>query len=182
MDVTVRKSATSHLGQATPLYICIAIASVTIAIGIGAAGLSELHSNEGVYWQSLRAMSAGYHLYGQIFCSQPPLFLLSIYPFYELLGSTITSARVGVATLSLLGLPGAYLMGKALSGRAGGIAAVVLLIATPTYLALSQVLQAEGPATAFLFLTIGSALLWWEHPVGPKGVTFAVLSFRLRSQ
>jgi 4-amino-4-deoxy-L-arabinose transferase-like glycosyltransferase len=165
-----------RLLQAIPLCICIAIALVTIAIGIGATGQSELHSNEGVYWQSLRAMSTGHHLYGQIFYSQPPLFLLSIYPFYELLGSTITSARIGVATLSLLGLPGAYLMGKALSGHAGGgIAAVALLIATRNYLALSQVLQAEGPATAFLFLTIGAALTWWEHPVGPKGVMFAVL-------
>jgi 4-amino-4-deoxy-L-arabinose transferase-like glycosyltransferase len=120
-------------------------------------------------------MSAGYHLYGEIFCSQPPLFLLSIYPLYELLGSTITSARVSVAILSLLGLLGAYLMGKALSGRLGGIAAAVLLVATPMYLAQSQILQAEGPATAFLFLTIGAALMWWEHPVGRKGVTFAVL-------
>jgi uncharacterized membrane protein len=43
--------------------------------------------DEGVYWQTLRAMSAGYSLYGQIFCSQPPAFPLSIYPLYILLGS-----------------------------------------------------------------------------------------------
>jgi 4-amino-4-deoxy-L-arabinose transferase-like glycosyltransferase len=98
MNVIARKPATSHVGQARPFYICIAIALVTTAIGMDAAGLSQFDYDEGVYWQSLRAMSAGYHLYGQIFCSQPPLFLLSIYPFYELLGSSIVSARVGVAT------------------------------------------------------------------------------------
>src|SRR5713226_368378 len=32
--------------------------------------------DEGVYWQSLRAMSAGHLLYQQIFYSQPPFFLL----------------------------------------------------------------------------------------------------------
>jgi 4-amino-4-deoxy-L-arabinose transferase-like glycosyltransferase len=80
-----------------------------------------------------------------------------------------------VVTLSLLGLPGAYLMGKALSGHAGGIAAVVLLIVSPSYFAQSHVLQAEGPATAFLLLTIGAALMWWEHPTGRKGMAFAVL-------
>ena len=152
----------------------MAIALVAITLDIRTAKLSEIY-DEGVYWQSLRAMSAGHHLYRQIFFSQPPLFLLSIYPFYELLGSTITSARVGVATLSLLGLLGAYLMGKALAGRAGGILAMILLVVTPMYLAQSHVLEAEGPATAFLFLTIGAALMWWEHPTGRRGMTFAVL-------
>ena len=152
----------------------MAIALVAITLDIRAAKFSEIY-DEGVYWQSLRAMSAGHHLYRQIFYSQPPLFLLPIYPFYELFGSTITSARVGVATLSLLGLPGAYLMGKALAGRAAGILAMILLVVTPMYFAQAHVLEAEGPATAFLFLTVGSALMWWEHPTGRRGMTFAVL-------
>jgi 4-amino-4-deoxy-L-arabinose transferase-like glycosyltransferase len=174
MDAFARKPVASRLGQAIALFICIAIAAVAIAIDIRTAKFSQDY-DEGVYWQSLRAMSAGYHLYGQIFCSQPPFFLLSIYPFYTLLGSTIASARVGVATLSLLGLIGAYLMGKALAGRPGGIATVILLIVTPMCLAQSHVLQAEAPATAFLFLTIGAALMWWEHPTGRRGMAFAVL-------
>src|SRR5947209_7394539 len=40
--------------------------------------------DEGVYWQSLRAMASGHSLYQQIFYSQPPFFLLSIYPIYSL--------------------------------------------------------------------------------------------------
>src|SRR5262249_36529165 len=117
-----RMLATSHLRQSTLLYVCIGIALLRIAIGISAAGAGIQHVNETVYWECLRSMRAAYHLYGKIFYPKPPLFLLSIHPFYELLGSSITSARVSVASLSLLGLPGAYLMGKALSGRAGGIA------------------------------------------------------------
>lgn len=57
-------------GKVTPLYAGIVIALVTIAIGMRAAGLNEhvgFGYDEGVYWQTLRAMSAGYHLYGQIF-------------------------------------------------------------------------------------------------------------------
>ena len=156
------------------VFVCMAVALAAITLDIRAAPLSEIY-DEGVYWQSLRAMSAGYHLYRQIFSSQPPLFLLLIYPSYELLGSTITSARIGVATLSLLGLSGAYLMGKALAGRAGGISAMILLVVTPMYLAQSHVLEAEGPATGFLFLTIGAALMWWEHPTGRRGMAFAIL-------
>jgi 4-amino-4-deoxy-L-arabinose transferase-like glycosyltransferase len=173
MDV-VAKARLSHLEPIVVPLFCIAIASVAVAIDIRAATLSPPY-DEGVYWQSLRAMGTGYHLYRQIFYSQPPLFLMSIYPFYELSGSTITSARMGVMALSFLGLPGAYLMGKALAGRAAGVAAVVLLMITPMYLEQSHILRAEGPAIGLLFLTVGAAFMWWEHPTGPKGIAFAVL-------
>ena len=164
------------LAKFTPLFIFVlmTIALVAITLDVRTAKLSEIY-DEGVYWQSLRAMSAGHYLYREIFFSQPPLFLLSIYPFYELLGSTITSARVGVATLSLFGLLGAYLIGKALAGRAAGILAMILLVVTPMYLAQAHVLEAEGPATAFLFLTVGLALMWWKDPTGRRGMAFAVL-------
>ena len=56
--------------------------------------------DEGVYWQTLRSMSAGYTLYQQIFYSQPPFFILSAYPFFALLGNTLWSARFGIAMLS----------------------------------------------------------------------------------
>src|SRR5438045_4006992 len=73
--------------------------------------------DEGVYWQSLRAMGAGHTLYSQIFYSQPPFFLLSTYPVFALFGGTLWSARFGIALVSLIGLPGAFLMGKALRDR-----------------------------------------------------------------
>ena len=178
MDIVAKKTAISHVWERTPAFICIAIvlaALATSAVGIRLDSHTELDYDEGVYWQSLRAMSAGYHLYSQIFFSQPPFFLLSIFPFYDLLGSTIVSARIGVVALSLLAVPGAYLMGSALGGRAGGLLAPVLLVITPTYLAQSQILQADGPATAFLFVTIGAALMWWKHPTGQSGIIYAHL-------
>src|SRR5207237_4823590 len=118
--------------------------------------------DEGVYWQSLRAMSVGHALYSSIFYSQPPFFLLSTFPLYQLFASTLWSARLGVALVSLLGLPGAFLLGKSLSGRPGALAAVLLLIVNPLYLAESQTLQAEASSTAFSLLSVGLAYLWWE--------------------
>jgi len=179
MDVSAETSAIPvPRKQYRAAVIFVVIVALAIAIGTCVAGLNEIFDvdyDEGVYWQTLRAMSAGYHLYGQIFCSQPPLFLVSIYPFYALFGSTIVSARVGVAALSLLGLAGAYLMGNALSGRVGGITALVILIVTPIWIAQSHVLQADGPATAFLFLTTGAAFMWREHPTGRRGMAFSIL-------
>ncbi len=158
-----------------PPCLCIVVAVALVGAGFGAANLPQIDYDEGVYWQSLRALHNGYRLYQDIFCSQPPFFLLSIYPFYQMLGSSIAPARVGVAILSTLGVPGAYLLGTALAGRAGGIAAIVALAATPLYLAQSHVLQAEAPAIALLLLSVGAVFMWWKHPTGWQGTAFAAL-------
>lgn len=163
----------------TIVTVAIILALVIIAIAMRLYNLNKLFDydgyDEGVYWQSLRAMSAGNMLFGQVFSSQPPFFLLSVYPFYMLLGQSIWAARVGIACISLLGLLGAYLMGKAFAGRVGGIAAMILLIAAPLYLAQSQILQAEAPSTALMLVAVGAACAWWEHPGGRKGLAWAIL-------
>lgn len=131
--------------------------------------------DEGVYWQSLRSMSRGALLYQQIFYSQPPFFLLSIYPFYALLGQTLWSARLGIATISLFGFVGALLLGRALAGRLGMLLALLLLVINPLYLAESQILQADAPSTALTLLAVGLAYLWWENPDGMTGYSLATL-------
>ncbi len=178
MDAIAQKASRSASGR-RELSERIIVAAVAItAIAMRLYGLRAPFDfdgyDEGVYWQTLRAASAGHRLYGETFFSQPPFFLQSIYPFYAWLGSTIAAARLGTATFSLFGLAGAYLLGRALGGRAGGIAALLIVLATPLYLEASQRLEAEGPATAFLFLTVGAAFLWWQCPTGKKGMALAI--------
>jgi 4-amino-4-deoxy-L-arabinose transferase-like glycosyltransferase len=132
--------------------------------------------DEGVYWQSLRAMSGGQTLYQQIFYSQPPFFLLSIFPIFLLFGKTLAAARLGIALVSLTGLVGAFLLGKAVSGRVGAIATLLLLVMNPLYLRESQTIQAEAPSTALSFLAVGLIYLWWERPDDITGLCLAVLS------
>lgn len=132
--------------------------------------------DEGVYWQSLRAMSAGHALYQDIFYSQPPFFLLSLFPFFSLFGHSLWAARFGVAILSLFGLLGAFLLGRALSGRIGALAALLLLVADPTYLAQAQTIQAEAPSLALSLLAVGLAYLWWKKPEGIAGYCAAIFA------
>ena len=132
--------------------------------------------DEGVYWQTLRSMSAGNTLYQHIFYSQPPFFILSTFPGYILFGSSLWSARLAIALVSLLGLLGAFLLGMALSGRLGAIAAMLLLIVNPLYLAQSQTIEAEVSSTAFSLLAMGLAYLWWEHPEGTRSLFYAALT------
>src|SRR6266852_3185552 len=132
--------------------------------------------DEGVYWQSLRAMGAGHALYSDIFYSQPPFFLLSTYPIYALFGASLWSARLGITFVALFGLAEALLLGKALSGRLGALAALLLAVVDPLFLAQSQTIQAEASSVAFSLLAIGLAFYWWKYPLGRRGLLLAILT------
>lgn len=131
--------------------------------------------DEGVYWQTLRALSSGHALYQQTFYSQPPFFVLSIFPTYLALGQSLWAARFGVVLISLLGVLGCYCIGYALAGRLGALVAALLMTLDPLYLSQSQKLQAEAPSIAFMTLAVGLAWLWWRYPVGKRGKVLAVL-------
>jgi len=166
--------------QQTILFWGVLVALLALAFGMRLYGLGLPFDrdgyDEGVYWQTLLSMRAGYTLYQQIFYSQPPFFMYSTYPFYILFGGTLWSARFGIALVSLLRLAGAYLMGKSIGGRFGAIAAVLLLVIDPLYLSQSQKIEAEVSSVAFSFLAVGAAYLWWEMPEGAVGLSLAALS------
>ncbi|GCE04419.1 ArnT family glycosyltransferase [Dictyobacter aurantiacus] len=131
--------------------------------------------DEGVYWQTLRSLAAGSALYHPTFYSQPPMFILSIFPTYLLFGQTLWAARLGIALVSLLGLVGISLLGYALRGWLGAIVALLLLLLAPLYLSASQTIQAEGPQVAFSILAVAFAYLWWHNPSGRRGNVYAGL-------
>ena len=78
--------------------------------------------------------------------------------------------------ISLLGLLGALLLGYVLRGRIGAVVALLLLVASPVYLAQSQTLATEVPCLALELLAVALAYLWWERPAGRIGIYLAVLS------
>ncbi|WP_376797231.1 ArnT family glycosyltransferase [Thermogemmatispora sp.] len=136
----------------------------------------ERDFDEGVYLQSLRAMSHGFALYSQIFYSQPPFFLESVYPIYVLAGQTLWAGRLGIALLSLLGFIGAWWLGKALHGYTGALLALLLTLTSVSFLNESRVLQADGPSVALSLLAVGLAFQWWKTPAGWRGLLLGILS------
>ena len=175
-----RNEQARHTDRQTLLFWAAIVVLFAIAIAMRLYNLGLPFDrdsyDEGVYWQSLRAMGAGHALYSDIFYSQPPFFLLSTYPIYALFGASLWSARLGVAVVSLFGLAGALLLGKALGGRLGALAALLLAVVDPLFLAQSQTIQAEASSVAFSFLAIGLALYWWKYPTGRRGLLLAILT------
>lgn len=117
------------------------------------AGFSD-DTDEGVYWQSLRAMASGHHLYLSVFSSQAPLFLPSIYPFYMAFGQDIAAARIGIVIYSLVGVVAIYWLGSQIGGKWTGLIAMALLIVDFHYALQARTLQADAPSAAIEILAV----------------------------
>jgi hypothetical protein len=128
--------------------------------------------DEGVYWQSLRALSNGHPLYTSIFYSQPPFFLLSLYPLYRFFalfsGPTLPAARLALVVYSIMGLVAMYAAARMIGGRLVGLLALALLALDPFYLKESYTLQAEAPALAWELLALALVVAAVRTPRGGR--------------
>lgn len=178
-DATLATSGGAGLAQARQLdgatWATLALIVLALALRLWPL-FGGIHDyDEGVYWQSLRALAQGQPLFTSVFSSQPPLFLLALYPFYLLFGQTIVAARLAVAFYSFAGLGAIYVAGRAIGGRWVGIIALGLLATDPLYLAESYTLQAEAPSLAFALAAVALAALV-VRAAGPRRLWLAFAS------
>ncbi len=162
--------------QSRHTQLLAVVAVLAVALRLFPLGGGMLDYDEGVYWQSLRAMAAGHPLFAQVFSSQPPAFLDLIYPFYALFGQSIAAARLGIAVYSLIGLAAIYVIGRQVAGRWAGLAACALLAFDPAYLAESHTLQAEAPSVAFTLVCVALAVSAAQAPVPSRRRVLAALA------
>ena len=83
-------------------------AAVTVGLGFLATEAIVLNArirdyDEGVYWQSVRAMARSQPLFRSVFASQPPIFYEMLLPFYWI-GHSLVSLRIPVLVLGIIGL------------------------------------------------------------------------------
>jgi 4-amino-4-deoxy-L-arabinose transferase-like glycosyltransferase len=138
-------------------------AAVIIAAGFAAAEATVLFApirdyDEGVYWQSFRALLRGEPLFSSVFAPTPPAFYGVLVPFYWLAHS-LTSLRIGVLVFGVLGLAATYVAGRLLVNDLAALIGMLLAATSPLYLHQSAVLQADGPAVAMSVVAVALALL-----------------------
>jgi 4-amino-4-deoxy-L-arabinose transferase-like glycosyltransferase len=137
-------------------------AAVVIGLGFLASEAIVLNArvrdyDEGVYWQSIRALARGEPLFQSVFASQPPIFYEALLPFYST-GHSLISLRVTVLVLGIIGLAATYAIGRLLAGHVAGLVALVLAATSPLYLHQSAIVQADGPAVAIGTVAVALAL------------------------
>ena len=89
-------------------WMTLAACFATVMLGLRILHGPGVDYDDGVWWQALRAMAHGHPLFGSVFSAQPPLFLLSVYPFYMIFGQTLSAARLALIFFSVVGLAGVY--------------------------------------------------------------------------
>src|SRR5258707_11302095 len=99
----------------------VGICLLALALRLWPLGGFSTEYDEGVYWQSLRALADGHALFSSVFSSQPPFFLLSLYPLYVFFGQTLAAARLAIVIFSLAGIVAIYFAGAAIGGGPGGL-------------------------------------------------------------
>lgn len=153
-------SVADWMRQITPAgWAALGAAAIALALALQTLQGRSRDYDEGVYWQSLRAMANGHPLFGSVFSSQPPLFLLSIYPFYMIFGQSLSAARLALVFFSLIGIAGTYFAGRALGHRNIGAMACVLLALDPLFEHSARTLQAELPSIALQIWAVACAAL-----------------------
>lgn len=164
-EMISRQTGKSILWRYLTPDVAIALAAAIVAFFVRMIALSRpsIEYDEGVYWQSLRAMTDGHALFSSVFSSQPPFFLLSIYPFYVLFGQSLAAARFAVVVYSLLGIAAAYWIGRRLSNPWAGVFVVLLLALEPRFTAESYTLQAEVPMLGFSLVSVALSVETLHH-------------------
>jgi 4-amino-4-deoxy-L-arabinose transferase-like glycosyltransferase len=128
--------------------------------------------DEGVYWQSIRAMLRGEPLFRSVFAPQPPAFYFALIPFY-LLSHSLAALRVAVLLFAIIGATGIYLAGRVLAGSVAGLVAAILLLTSPLYIKEAATAQADMPAVATMVVAVAIIILATRREGGRSSILAA---------
>ena len=123
----------------------------------------ELDPDEGNNVIKSLLLDRGYHLYSQIWSDQAPLFSYALQGWFNLFGWTVNAARVFMIVCSAVTLWGVYQTARLLAGHVAGIAAVILLLLTPYYIALSVSIMLGLPALMWAVVSLWALTVWMKR-------------------
>ena len=130
-----------------------------------------VHDNdEGIYATTFALIEKGNAPYKTTFLSQPPGFLIAVYPFFTYLGSSLSAARLGILFWSFIGMVTLiWICFKAKKPYAGFLA-VALLPFISVYLSQTQTLQSDILVSTFSVLSLAFFLLFFVHLIPPHSL------------
>jgi 4-amino-4-deoxy-L-arabinose transferase-like glycosyltransferase len=155
-------------------WLAIAVAVIFIVAQASLLDVRIRDFDEGVYWQSIRALARGEPLFSSVFASQPPAFYYLLLPLY-LVSHTLGSLRLTVLLIAVVGLGAMYLIARLVAGPIAGLVALALVAASPLYFHQSATVQADGPSVALSAASVALALLA-VRDAGKRRLALAALS------
>ena len=115
-------------------------------------------NDEGIYLTSFLLVDKGYPAYKKTYFSQPPGFLLSVYPEFILFGKTLQASRLTVGLWSIIGLMTIIWIGLELKNKWTGLLAISLLFLIPSYSNQSLTFQSDILITTFSLISLATLI------------------------
>jgi len=120
-------------------------------------------NDEGIYLTSFLLVDKGYQAYKKTYFSQPPGFLLSVYPGFVLFEKTLQAARLTVGLWSIVGLLAIIWIGFESKNRWTGLLAASLLLLTSTYFNQSLTFQSDVLITTFSLISLAALIRYGKN-------------------
>lgn len=113
-----------------------------------------LDNDEGIYLTSFLLVDKGYPAYKKTYFSQPPGYLLSVYPGFILFGKTLPAARLTIGFWSIIGLLTILWLSFELKNKWSGLLAIGLLFIIPSYYNQTLTFQSDILITTFSLISL----------------------------
>jgi 4-amino-4-deoxy-L-arabinose transferase-like glycosyltransferase len=117
-----------------------------------------LDNDEGVYLTSFLLVDKGYPAYKKTYFSQPPGYLLSVYPGFILFGKTLPAARLTIGFWSIIGLLAILWLCFELKNKWTGLLAIGLLFIIPSYYNQTLTFQSDILITTFSLISLAALI------------------------
>ncbi len=132
----------------------------TLLGGVALVGTRGLNAgpnyDEGVYLASLDVLRQGGRLGHDLFVSQPPGFYALLELIGAIAGTSVNAVRLGFLAVSLLGVLGAWLLGRELTGAIGGLLVAGVYATSNALAAGAVVVEADEAAVAIAVLALAA--------------------------
>jgi len=187
----------------TDAWICAALAAVTLLLACrriwaGGFGWSDapLHAMDGAFlldavraWPRNDPVGWAENYYAHFPCLGfvvywPPGFAVLEAMAFAVFGLHALVARATVALCAATAVALAYLVGRRISGRAGGVCFALLLATCPFGMQWARQVMLEWPAVMWILLAVYAAVRFADEPTLPMGVVagLAVLAAYMTKQ
>jgi 4-amino-4-deoxy-L-arabinose transferase-like glycosyltransferase len=133
-------------------------------------------NDEGIYLTSFLLIDKGHQAYKKTFFSQPPGFLLTVYPGFVLFGKTLQASRLTVSLWSIVGLLAIIWIGFELKNKWTGLLAASLLLLIPSYFNQSLTFQSDILITTFSLISLAALIRFGKNL---KMIWFIISAFFL---
>jgi 4-amino-4-deoxy-L-arabinose transferase-like glycosyltransferase len=123
----------------------------------------EFSSDEGINLMKSMLMSKGYHLYGEIWSDQPPLFSYLLMNVVRITGNSVAPARMLVLVFSCALLWAAIQFLRLSWGDGPALVGAILFFFLPRYLFLSFAVMIGLPAISLAMLSLLFLAYWHDQ-------------------